>query len=106
LTIAHVVKEASLPEASFLRIEKLKILNKISELDIKADQYRLNISEPWSKPTKLIGKITTSDTPISPKPPVVITLAVVLGGMLSLIYVFVNEFIYKSKSEEANSGEM
>lgn len=93
----YKTKEKNTLEKSLknLRIKKLKLLDKITDIKTK-------LSIEYIKPTKIVGTMVIKDHPIKPKKKLIVVVAFVTGFILSIFIVFFMQFIngFKEEREE------
>ena len=82
-----------------LMLEKGKLGIEIWELKLTAENLRLALIEPESRPTKIIGVPLVSHSPIEPKYRMVLLLGNALGFVIGLFGVFLAEFATNMRNE-------
>ena len=105
---AHIdmLKRKNPSEAGILTLGMGNLLSKIWELEEILTNLQLELTDPPSQQTKLIGKPTGSNNPIKPKPAIVIPLGIVWGLILGIFSAFIAEFVSNTKKKMALAGKV
>ncbi len=91
-------------QASLVMLERGRISTSISELDAEKPALTQRLSPPQTRPTELVGEITAPVRPASPRPPLVFSLAVVLGLIGGVALAFMAEFVANARSGTKMAG--
>jgi uncharacterized protein involved in exopolysaccharide biosynthesis len=90
-------KSYSAPKSTLAILEKSRLMTELAFLEEQKMDFAIRLNPVNTYPTFFLSEPGYPETPVSPKPKLVMALSVVLGLMLGLFSAFIFEFIRNAR---------